>query len=492
MMREILKAFFKTGSGQVGNMLFGAIAMKIMAVILGPSGIGLYSLLRQVLAFTSRVGDAGNSAVVQGLASRKGRGRDAYLVTSFWVFVLGALVLIVVLLISAPWLALWVIGRDDTQTIKLVRWLALPIALTIASVYLQGVLNSFRAIGLLALLQILGAAAMALLAYPVSRLVEMGYPIAFICVMSASPAVGVVLGLWSALRAGWLTPLLHGLRAGFHTEALRHFLSLAGTLLTTGSVATVVGLATQALIVNQEGLASAGIFAVALTLTGTYVMVYVVPFSTYYLPTLSQAEDPLERAMLTQRVLRLTTLVMVPLVMSVIALKPLVVELLYSKEFTPSLEIIRWMLISDYFRIFVFVFDVQLMAYANIRVLLWASTLWSVGSLLFAAVSLFGFSSLQGIGIGFLLLYIIRLAYYLYYTRSRYQLPLARTVVVPWLVGLALVLGVSWYTWSDTQVNWFTAPLWVGAAVGFSWLSINRNERREMLHMALRWKETRQ
>ena len=92
--------------------------------------------------------------------------------TTFWVFVLGALLAAAVLLVFAPWIALWVLDRDDGQATSLVRWLALPVALGIASTYLNGVLNCFRAIGVLALLQILGAAALALLVYPASRLVN--------------------------------------------------------------------------------------------------------------------------------------------------------------------------------------------------------------------------------------------------------------------------------------------------------------------------------
>jgi O-antigen/teichoic acid export membrane protein len=87
-----------------------------------------------------------------------------------------------------------VLDRNDGQATSLVRWLALPVALGMASTYLNGVLNGFRAIGVLALLQILGAAALALLVYPASRLVKGDHPIAFIAKLSAPPAVGLALG----------------------------------------------------------------------------------------------------------------------------------------------------------------------------------------------------------------------------------------------------------------------------------------------------------
>ena len=44
-MSEIIKAIAKTGSGTLASLIFGAAAMKVIAVVLGPTGVGLFSLL---------------------------------------------------------------------------------------------------------------------------------------------------------------------------------------------------------------------------------------------------------------------------------------------------------------------------------------------------------------------------------------------------------------------------------------------------------------
>jgi O-antigen/teichoic acid export membrane protein len=489
-MRELMKAVLKTGSGSGGSLLLGVITMKVMAVVLGPSGVGLYSLLRQTMLSTMSLGTLGGAvALVQGLASRKGQVRDVYLVTTFWVFVLGALLATAVLLVFAPWIALWVLDRNDGQATSLVRWLALPVALGVASIYLNGVLNGFRAIGVLALLQILGAAAMALLVYPASRLVEGDHPIAFIALLSAPPAVSLALGTWSAVRAGWLDSLLHNFRR-FDFGSFRHFFSLASVLLTLELVAAGGMLMVRSLIVRYDGLASAGIFAMAWTLSMTYISLILASFGTYYLPTLSQTNDPSDRVVLMKRVMRLATLLMVPLVTTIIVLKPLAVYILYSSEFVPALKIIRWMLIGDCFKVAAWVLGMPMLAFADMRVFFWTEVLWHAGFLASAALALFAFSSMQGIGVGFVLAYVVLLAYYLHYARSRHHLQFTRRMVGSWLLGLALVAGASLHTWSDTRVDWFAAPLWIGVAITFSGLSLNRSERREMLRIALRRKET--
>jgi len=78
MMRELVKAVLKTGSGSGISLLLGVITMKVMAVVLGPSGVGLYSLLRQNMFSTISLGTLGGTvALIQGLASLKGQTRDA-------------------------------------------------------------------------------------------------------------------------------------------------------------------------------------------------------------------------------------------------------------------------------------------------------------------------------------------------------------------------------------------------------------------------------
>lgn len=489
-MRKILKAALKTGSGSVGFLLFGMLTMKIMAVVLGPSGVGLYSLLRQTMDLSNRTGTlGGGTALVQGISSNKGQARDDYLVTAFWVFMLSTLLIVVTILVFAPWIALWVFDRNDAQTVSLVRGLALPIVLLATSTYLNGVLNGFRAIGLLALIQVLGAATVALLAYPVALLVDAGHPLAFIAMMSAAPAVGLLIGIQSARRAGWLAPLFDNFRMRFHPRSLREFFSLAGTLAITGLAATGTILVVRSLLVRHYGFHGAGIFAPAWTLSMTYIMVVLTSFGTYYLPTLSRTSDPGARKVLMQRVLRFATLLAVPLITSVIVLKPLVIEILYSDRFMPAVEIMRWMLIGDYFKIASYVVAMPALAYADTKVFFWTEMLWSAGFLALVVLAIFGFDSMPGIGIGFLVMYAVYLAYYLYYARSRYQFLLPRAVVVPWILGLVLVVGASWYTWSDTQVDWVAAPIWIGAAVGLSWMSLSQNEQKEILYTALRRNE---
>jgi len=165
--------------------------------------------------------------------------------------------------------------------------------------------------------------------------------------------------------------------------------------------------------------------------------------------------------------------------------------LLYSSEFVSSLKILRWMLIGDYLEVIAWVFVLPMVAYADMRVYFLSEALWYFAFLSFSALALLGFGSMEGIGIGYLLFNSLSLIYYVYYIRSRHQFTFTRPLIGPWLLGLALTIGASVHTWSDTEVDWFAAPVWIGAAVSFSWLALSRSERSDVLRMLLRREDTR-
>ena len=483
-MIEILRAVMKTVSGTLLSLVLRIIAVKIIAVMLGPSGVGLFSVLRQIRDVSSGLGTVGGqTALVQGLASREDQARDDYLVTAFWIFTAGALLTAGVLVVFAPFLSTLVFGARNESNIALTRGLAVPVALGVLVSYLSGVMNGFRAVGRLAVVQVIGAVVMVAAAYPVSLLVADGHPIAFVVMMAASQLLAAVFGLWVAVKQGWLKPLFSRSRARVDPEAFRHFSSFAGTTLFTVLAMTGAILAVRSLVLRQDGLAAAGVFDAAWTLSMVYVMLLMSSFSAYYLPTLSRTEDPAERVLLMQRILRLSVLALVPMITAVVVLKPLIIESLYSGEFLPALETIRWMLIGDYFKVGGWILSMPVLAYADMRIFFFTETLWSVGFVTLSALAVFGFDSLEGIGVGFLVLYGLYMVYYFGYSRARHGFRMSALDRITWAVGLLLIVAVSWYTWSDTEVYWLSAGVWVCAACGFSILFLSGSERRKGLSL---------
>ncbi|MBI5971503.1 MAG: oligosaccharide flippase family protein [Deltaproteobacteria bacterium] len=487
-MRDILKAFFKTGLGSAASILLNMFSSKIIAVVLGPSGAGLYSLLRQIIQTASAGGTLGGpTPIVQGIAVREGLEKDRYLATVFWLFAAGGIAAAAIFVLFAPWISAVVFEAGDAKTVSLVRWTAVPVALTALSVFVNGLLNGFRAIGRLALVQIAVAAAAAIMVYPVSKFVEQGYTVAFIWLLGISSLAGSLLGLWMAYREGWLKPIVSG-GFGLDMASLRDFFRFAGAVFAASLVSTGALLAIRVFITRHEGLAGAGIFNVAWSLSMVYMMLILQSFGTYYLPALSGIVDKEERLRLMNNMLRFSLLFAVPLVVGVIALKPLVVNILYTKEFMPSLDIVRWMLLGDYLKVASWVLGMTILAYADVKVLLWKEVLWWAALLGLGAAAIVYFKTTEGVGFVYFILYACNLAYLLYYAKKRHGfMPSARIIAV-WCGGLLIIAAASWHTWSSRAVNLRASAAWICLALAYSWMTLNKGEKNKLVSILLRGK----
>jgi len=456
----------------------GVITMKIFAVMLGPSGVGLFSLLRQTQQTAVVLGLLnGQMTIIQGVASRSGQERKAFVSTVFWTLLVSAFIVSLALMVGAGPIARWLTGRTGAATPSMIRGLVISIVCGIAFTFFMSVLNGHRIIGRAALIQFTNFLTVSALAYPVSLLVRGGNAFAMTWLLAAGAGAAALLGLLLARRQG-VFDLEWPRFTRENRMAALGFLRMTGSMVISGFLGLWVPLEIRTLIVDVFGLPGAGIFDVAWTLSMTYVLVILTSFSSYYLPTLTQTTDHAERAELIATVFRVANVLMLPLVTAVIVMKPLVVSLLYSSEFKPSLEIIRWMLIGDYFKVLSWVFSFTMIAYADMRKFVWTELLWGGMALSSAAVSIKVFRSMEMIGIAFVAVYVSYFLYMAHYVHARHGFAWQKVVTRTFLTGVAIVLGASLHTWQDGHVRWIIALLWVTLACAGSWMFLTIDERR--------------
>lgn len=481
-MRSLIKGVLKTGSGALANLLLGVLSIKIMAVMLGPSGTGLFSLIRQAVITLASLGLGGQTALIQGIASKDGIGRDSFVRTIFWLFFLVAFFSVVLIELFAPTIAALAFGKSDASLVQLIRWIALPVFLLHAYIYLKSVINGFRAIGRLAIVEILGPLATLALVYPVCIAAGEGYALAFVWMLSVAQLSMIVASFIIIFKNGWLSALFVGTETMINRADFRYFFTIAGTTFLTGMIGTGTLFAVRTMLVKEGGLYQAGLFDLAWSLSGSYVMLLLASFGTYYTPTLSQAAGKTERAALVRRVIRLSTLLMIPMIVSVVVVKPLLVRALYSGEYIPSLKMVRWMLIGDYLKITSWVLAIPVIVNGDMKLYFWTEVFWYMGFLVLSALSILYFGELQGIGVAFIALYFTLVVYYLQYVRRVYELHLSRDLLLPWLIGFSVVIVSSMQNWNSTTVDWIASLLWVIGSLGLVISFLKKSERKIILN----------
>lgn len=481
-MRDLLKAAAKTGSGSIATLLLGAVAMKLMAVTVGPAGVGIFSLLRQTQQTASIAGSfGGQTPLVQALASRAPDERGEYVTAVLAYFLIASLSISALLVALAPWLGPALLGTELQSAPALIAWTALPSLAGVAVAFFSGILNGHRALGRLAIVQAVAAALLAALAYPLSRVARSGHHWAFIVLLFAPLCASALYAARVAARNGWL-PSLGISWAGLHrSPAARHFLPFAGTTLVVNILGTGVVLTVRALVRRNQGLTGAGVFDVAWTFSMMYVMVVLNSLSTYYLPTLSGTQRAAARVDLMRQMVRFAVIAMVPLVAAVIVLRPLVIRVLYSAEFLPSIHTMRWMLLGDYFKVTGWILAMPMLAFPNMRAFFWSEVIANGTFLLLTGLGLFLWHDVDGIGAAFFVNYVLYLAFTYWYAHTRHGFTPGRGLLTAWLAGFVILGALSAWSWTSVRVEPVTTLVATIVTVAFAWLVLPRSERDHFL-----------
>lgn len=485
-MHSFFKAILKTGSGSLASIAFGVLGMKIMATMLGPAGVGLFSLVRQTIVTLSVVGNSSQTALVQGISGKSGNERASYIRTTAVLILVATAGCILLVLIFAGPVSQLVFGNVDSASVTLIRWMSVPVVLSNIYFYLKSMLNGFRAIGTLAVVEVLGPAVSLLLTYSVCLYAGNGHAVAFVALLSSAQLVMILATLRLLCTRGWVTGLMTGVEQWINREALLYFVKITGSTFIAGLVSTAALLVLRSSLTRYGGLQEAGLFDLAWTLSSNYGMILLGSFGTYYVPTLSGLTDSGQRRELILNCLNVAIRVAVPLIVAIVVLKPLIITILYTKEFLPATKLIRWMLIGDYLKVTAWVLTIPAVVSVHMRVYLVGEIFWYLGFAALSAGSILYLGRVDGVGVIFGLLYACLCGYYYVYLSRVHRLKIPRRTIGSWLGGFLIVVAASTQQWEVSVVQPAAVAAWILAALVFVWLTLESSERKTLTKMIFR------
>ncbi len=474
----MLAAMIKAGGGSAAGIVFSVVTTKVVATALGPNGVGLLSLLRQGRQTAVVVASLNASpAIARGIASRAQEERNKFSVAAFWILGGNAGLVCSALMVFAPEIASYL--NAPTVSPNLIRWMATPIAVGVLLAYLNGILQAHRAVGRYVACQIAMSASTLGLAYPMSRMAAGGNWLALVWMMLGSSVVAATLALHFVGRAGWLPQGLARLELASVSSTAKEFAAIGGASLAVTAADSVVILLLRGYLAGDEGLAAAGVFDVAWTVSSTYVMLILASFGTYYLPTLTMKRSQQEKAAVIGDMMRVANALFIPLAIAVVLGKALVVTLLYSTEFLPALKILRWTLMGDGFKIASWVLMTPLLAAGRAKIFLLVEGLRQALFLTLSWLALYhGGMDLELIGASFLVAHATGLIVLMRINSASTPLTARSTWVM--LAGFVALGGMSAATWDDTSVIAWKVGIGMPVAILIAFLSFTPDERLDV------------
>ena len=348
--RASLRSSSIIGGSQVFTILASLAKMKVVAVVLGPMGVGLIGLYINLVATAAAIsslgiGTTGVRQVVEAeaVSGPVGVGRARRVL--FWASMALALSGAGLFWLCSSWIARVVLS-DETRAGD-VAWLSLGVAVTVAASSQAALLTGLRRIGDLARINI-GSGVVGALIGVLALWIWPSYGL--VIMVLVVPTLSFVFGRIYITRLG--PP--EGPRPQIldMTQEWQAMARLGAAFMISGVVILLGQLAIRTLVQRQLGADGLGHFQAAWAVSVTYLGFVLGAMATDYFPRLTAAmKDRASAVKLINEQTEVSLLLCAPVVLAMLAFAPWVIRVLYSSEFSPAVEVLRWQLLADILKV---------------------------------------------------------------------------------------------------------------------------------------------
>lgn len=395
---QILKSSALVGGSSLLNVVIGMVRTKVLAVLLGPAGFGLFGVYNSIANLTQTFAGMGvNSSGVRQIAEAAGtedavRIARTALVLRRVSLLLGTLGALIVLLFAGP---ITRVTFGNSKHAPAVSCLALVVFFMLVSAGQSALIQGLRRIADLAKISVIGALAGTLLSIPlVYWLRERGVVPALVAVA----AMTLASSWWYSRHIEIPTVSLTGDDIRRETAAL---LKLGFAFMSSGIMTIGVAYVVRTTVLRKIGIEATGLYQSAWTLGGLYVAFILQAMGADFYPRLTAcAQEDAKCNRLVNEQVQVGLLLAGPGVLATLTGAPLAITLFYSARFLPAVDILRWICLGTLLQVVTWPIGFIIVAKARQWIFFWCEAAWAVVSLALAwfCVGAFG---LKGAGIAF-------------------------------------------------------------------------------------------
>lgn len=428
--KNIVKSTVVFGGVKVVEMLVTIIRLKIVAVFLGPEGMGVQSLFQSTLAslnqfsslgiFQSSVRDISLAYESQNVG-QIGRIVKHVKRWTFFVSLLGGLLC----LIFSKSLSLLVF--NNTEHVWSFALLSLAVCFWSLSNGRIAIMQGCRQIKNLANASLLGAILSLLLVIPLYvKFGQKGIVPALVLFYFSMYVVNYFFQNKNKLQNSVETiPLKESLKGGQAIVKLGVVLMLGNLLM------TLFSLLTNIFIRKYGNIEDIGLFQAAFTITyGNLIVLMAVLTSDFY-PRLSAVYNDNDQVrLLVNQQSEFLLLVIAPVTILLIIVAPLLVSVMYSKEFAIIVPMLRWMALALLFRIVWHSLSYVILAKGDKRTYFIYDALLGNGVNFVLNILAYYFGGLNGLGVSFVVGAVLMAGLLLCVTNMKYGFKFDKSFIV--------------------------------------------------------------
>ncbi len=433
---KIIKTTGVIGLVQVFKLVFGFIQNKVLAVVVGPSGIGIWGLYNSFVQLISSFSTLGiDQAGVRQIAQNQGDKKkvsDTIWVFRNSIFFLSIFFVIIIIIFSRN--ISTILFGDDTYHIGII---IVSFAVLLNS-FNQGqisILNGFRDIKKIAKSQIYGAIGGGVFAIILVVLYkDKGIPFFILAVSSISAFFS-----WKFVKKykiSALRPSFSVVKSEFSV-----LFSIGIGIAYSAIIVAIITYLMQVYIREEFGLNILGIYNASFTISNIYIGVILSAMGVDLMPRLSKiiTDKKLVNKMINDQ-MELGLLIASIGIVGILLFSPIILSILYSSEFSEGKDIIRWQILGVFLRVLAFPLGyILIIKKKTIQFIVVQTVMW-LGNYLFLIL----FTNLWGVdvlGLNYFVAYILYMFALFYFTKKEMKVSLKLKKV--FLIS-AFFISCSW------------------------------------------------
>jgi len=464
-----MKATSLFGGVQVFQIIIKVIRSKFIAVLLGPTGMGIAGLLTSTIGLIGRLTNFGlGTSAVKNVAEANAtddKKRVATIVTVLrrLVWVTGCLGTIVTLFLSA-WLSKITFGNTE-YTLAFI-WISVTLLFKQLTTGQLVILKGLRKLQYLAKADLIGSFLGLVITVPLYYL----YGIDAI-------VPGIIFTAVISLVFSWF--FSHKIKIDKVKVSKERTIAESKNMLTLGFMISISGLITLGVsylvriyISNRGGVNQVGLYNAGFAIINTYVGLVFTAMATDYYPRLSAVahSNELSKRTINQQA-EIAILILAPIIIVFLIFIKWVVIILYSNEFIAADAMIHWAALGMLFKASSWAISFILIAKGASKLFFYNELIANI-YILFLHLSGYYFWGLTGLGIAFMIGYLLYLIQVFFLSKIRYNfnfdkpfikifiiqfsLALSSFIVVKILgnpysytIGVVLLIISSWYSYKE-------------------------------------------
>lgn len=354
---DIVKVFSFTSLSTIVRMLTGFVSVKVVSLLIGPSGVAMVGQLNNFVTMSQNFASAGiNSGITKYIAEF--REKDVvknYLSTSLRIILLCSLFVGLLIICFSGFLAQHIMQNIEYKYLFWILGFAL-VFFTLNN-FLVSIINGYKSFKKFVIINIisslLGLCYTLLLVFWFGLKGALIGSVTFHSIMFFVAVLLVRKEIWFKVES---------FNNGFDFNVAKKLLQFTAMTIVSVSLVPLSQMILRGYVMTNISIVDAGIWEGMNRLSNMYLSVITTSLAVYVLPRLSEINEKSEIASELKKIYKIILPVLFIGLVAIYLIRTPLIKILFSDEFLPMKNLFVWQLSGDFFKIFSWLLGYLLLA----------------------------------------------------------------------------------------------------------------------------------